>query len=146
MLRLSLRRAGGAHARPRRPARDGQGQADQRRSQQQEGPAPQQPGAALHRRAVEHEVAVALHHEVQDLLLTLALLQLLADLFAQVHRQVGMRRGNGLVLADQAAQFFGDAHDLGFEHRILGQGLRFLGCQWAGQAEQQQRQPPQPRH
>ena len=150
MLSAAPRPANGARARFRWPAAaptisaaaDVEDQAQQRHTQQHEGPAPQQPGAALHRRAVEHEVTVALHHEVEDLRFALPLLQLQADLLAQVHRQVGVRRSDGLVLAHQAAQLLGDAHHLGLEHRVLGARSGFLGHGQAAQQRQHQQQQP----
>ena len=52
----------------------------------------------------------------------LALLQLDADLLAQIDRQVGLRRGDGLVLADKAAEFFGHGHHARFQGRVGRQG------------------------
>eukprot|EP01136_Pigoraptor_vietnamica_P019918 Opistho-1_new@68104 len=92
------------------------GQAPQRK--QHEGPEPEQRGAGFQRRAVEHEVAVALRHEGQDVRLAAAAAQLLAYLPAQVHRKLGMGRGHGFVLADQAAQLFGNRHHPRFQRGV----------------------------
>src|SRR6185503_7898641 len=65
---------------------------------------PQQPGARLERRAIAHEVAVTRRQVVDDLRVALAGGDLRPHLLAQVRRQRRVGLGDGLVLADQAAQ------------------------------------------
>src|SRR5439155_3384881 len=60
---------------------------------------PEEKRARLERRAVEHEVAVARHHEVDHLALACTARELRADLVAQVHGQAGVRLRERLVLA-----------------------------------------------
>ena len=74
------------------------------------GPSQSRSRGRLERRAVEHEIAVALHHEVDDLVVAPARGDLLADLAAQVHRELGVRIGDRLVLAHEAAQLLGEPH------------------------------------
>ena len=128
----------GLHA----PARQRAPQPRGHRHQQHEGSDPQQPGGRFDGRLVEHEVAVALHHVVEDLALALAGAQLFADLVLQVGGQVGARGGDGLVLAHQAAQLVGDGQHALLERRVLGHRTGFLrgreqGGQRAGQGDQQ---------
>ena len=87
---------------------------------------PEQRIACLHRWPVQHEIAIALRHEFQNLRLGAALRELLADLLAQVFGQIGLRGGDGFVLAHQAAQLFGDLEHTRFQRRVGRQrrGLR----------------------
>ena len=64
-----------------------------------------QVGGRLHRRVVEHKVTVAGDQKLDDLLVALARLDHLVDLGTQVMGEFGIRVGQRLVLADQAAQF-----------------------------------------
>jgi hypothetical protein len=68
--------------------------------------APEQQRDALDGRAIEDEIAIADDHEIDDFLVGLARLNHAADFPAQIDGQFGIGVGNGLVLADQAAQFF----------------------------------------
>ena len=88
-----------------RAATDHEGQRDQRNGQQRGRRQPQHRGGGVERRTVEDEVAVAIGHVAADLLGRLAALEHLAHLLAQVDGEVGVRVGDGLVLAHQAAQF-----------------------------------------
>src|SRR5690606_21033436 len=78
---------------------------DQKASQQQQGwPQPEQCSGGLEGRAIQDEVAVAVHHIRADLIRATALPQLFHDLMAQVHSQLGTRSRNRLVLAHQTTQ------------------------------------------
>src|SRR5579859_6605048 len=77
---------------------------------QEKRPEPEEHRGRLERRPVEHEVAVAVHEVVDDLPLAPARLELLADLPAQVEREVGVGIGERLVLAYEAAQLLGERH------------------------------------
>jgi hypothetical protein len=92
----------------RAPAADEDPDRAQPGDQQGERPDPEHERRALHRRTVEHEVAVALDHIVADLLVGFSGLDLLAHLALQIHREVGARGDQRFVLADEAAQLFGD--------------------------------------
>ena len=70
------------------------------------GSQPQQDRRRLERRLVEDEVAVAVGHVREDLVVALAGGDLLADLRAQIVGELGVRVGDRLVLADEAAQLF----------------------------------------
>src|SRR5207237_7267361 len=75
-------------------------------------------------RTVQHEVAVAVGHVLADLVGRHALEQQLAHFLAQVDGEVGVRIGDRLVLADEAAQFAGDGQHAGLERRIGGRQVR----------------------
>jgi hypothetical protein len=68
--------------------------------------------------------------------LRLARLQLDRDLLAQVDRQVGMGRRDGLVLAHQATQFLGDRQHSGLKLRVGGAGHGLLGTGPGGNSQQ----------
>jgi hypothetical protein len=110
-------------------------------AEQQERPAPKQPGGRLHRRPVTHEVAIAGHHEVEDFLVRLALADQRADLAPQVLRQFGMRAGEGFVLANQAAQFFADRHHALFDLDIGRHRRGFLRHRRAAENQHDADQP-----
>ena len=97
---------------------DVQHQHQQGNCQQRKRPQPQQYGGGFKRWTVQHKVAVTLDHEIQNLLLRLALRELDADLVFQVNRQIGMRRGYGFVLADETPQLFGNHHHAGLKGRV----------------------------
>jgi Ca2+/Na+ antiporter len=86
--------------------RDKQGKGiDQKACQQQQGwSQPEQCSSGLEWRAIQDEVAIAVHHIRADLIRATALPQLLHDLMAQVHSQLGTRSCNRLVLAHQTTQ------------------------------------------
>ena len=65
---------------------------------------PEQRRAGMQGRPVEHELAIALHHVAADVLIGRPGRNLLANTGAQIHRQISLGIGDGLVLADQAAQ------------------------------------------
>ncbi len=69
---------------------------------------PQQPGAGFERRLVQHEIGIARHQVLLDLVVALALLHQLEHFQAQVAGEVGVGVGKVLVLADQAAQLLGE--------------------------------------
>ena len=69
-----------------------------RQQEQGKGPHPQQHRTGFEGRAVEHEIAIARHHEIKNLLAALPLRKFLSNLPPKVDCEVGMRRGNGLVL------------------------------------------------
>ena len=93
--------------------------------EQHERARPEQHGGGLHRRTVEHEVAVARDQVVDDLLVAAAGLDLLAHLVAQVDGELRVRVGERLVLAHQAAQHGGQVHDARLDRGILGERRRF---------------------
>ena len=103
----------------RTPAAQAAHQHHQAGQQQRERPDPERRRAGLERRPVEHEVAVARHHELAHFTLARALGELLAHLVAQVdgERRIGV--GERLVLAHQAAQLVGQRGDALVENRIL---------------------------
>jgi hypothetical protein len=83
----------------------GQAQHDQHAyDQDHERTDPQQRGAGLERRTVQHEVAIARDHIGDNLLVALALHDHLVGLLAQVLGKLGIGIGQILVLTDQAAQ------------------------------------------
>ena len=65
-------------------------------------------GRGLERGPIEHEVAVAFDHVLADLGIASSLRDLRADLVAQVEGERRVRVGDGLVLADEAAQLLGE--------------------------------------
>ena len=77
---------------------------------------------------------------VEGLGLRPAFLQLDADLLAQVDGQLGLRRRQGFVLADQAAQLLGHHHHAGFERGVGVERQGFLGLRHDGAGGEQRRQ------
>src|SRR5206468_10282438 len=65
---------------------------------------PQHGGRPFERRLVKHEIAVARDEVGAHLLVAFALFDLRAYFVAQIFRQVGVRIGQGLVLADQRSE------------------------------------------
>src|SRR5512137_495114 len=99
---------------------------------------PQQQRRRIERRLVEHEVAVAVDHEVDDLAVGLARLDLLVDLPAQVDGEFGVRLGDRLVLADEAAQLRGDV-----DRALRGHGVEVGRRGVGGKDRERQRQHQQ---
>jgi hypothetical protein len=85
--------------------------------QQHERPEPQQPGRALQWRIVEHEVAVAGDQIIADFGIVAAGQSEFTHLAAQVAGQVGVRIGQRLILADQAAKLRLEILEPRFERR-----------------------------
>src|SRR5690606_13882213 len=98
----------------------------------------QQPGIRLHGRTVKHEIAVTLGKERDDLLVAASGGNLFGDLLAQVAGEIGIGIGDGLVLADQAAQLV----DQRLVTRLLGGIIELLvgGVRGERQHDQQQQQ------
>ena len=67
-------------------------------------------------------------------------LDLLVDLVAQVDGELGVRVGDGLVLADEAAQFRGEPDGALLRDRIGRRGLRVLGLRGDAAGQQQRDQ------
>ena len=65
------------------------------------------------------------------------MLKLGPDLLAQVEREVSLRRGQRLVLADQAAQLLGHCHHAGFECGVGVERHGFLRVRKKGTRREQ---------
>ncbi|MNP23576.1 hypothetical protein D3C76_1162920 [compost metagenome] len=106
----------------------------QRQPQQQQGPSPQQCRAALEGGIVAHEIAEALRHAGDHLLIALPFVHPAVDLEAQIPGYGGVGLHQVLVLALGAAQGAGE---------ILGPGLQLgvlelIGIDSAGQGPEAQ--------
>lgn len=93
----------------------GRHDAEHHRHQQQHRAEPQQIRQRFDRRTVQDEIAIALHEIVLHVGLGGAGTQFFANLAAQVDGQVGVGIGEGLVLADEAAQLLRQRMDAGVE-------------------------------
>lgn len=98
--------------------------------QQTARPKPEQPGVAVQLRFVAHEFAIAIDHEVDDLLITLTFIEHAKDLFSQIGGDGGIGVCDILVLTFRTTQFPGQlgvpgAFDLILE-RVSIDGS--LGC------------------
>ena len=104
---------------------DGAGdqQQDRRRS-------PQEKGLRFHRRAQEHEIAVAIDDELDDLLVAVAGPQALADEDAQIMGEVGIGFIDRFVLADDAAKSAADLAGARLEDGIGQHLLRLDSGGW----------------
>jgi hypothetical protein len=109
--------------------------------EQQRGPRPEQHGRRLERRLVQDEVAVAVDHVGEDLVVGPSRGDLLANLAAQIVRELGVGVSDGLVLADEAAQLVGELDRPRSLHRIHlgGRGVCGAGVLPGKRAKQKQR-------
>ena len=88
------------------------------------------------RRPIQHEIAVALHHEIDHLRFAFALLQFFAHLVLEIDGEPGVRIRDRLVLAHETAQLGRDRRHALFERRILRCRRRFTAKRRSAEREQ----------
>src|ERR1700728_778229 len=92
---------------------------DATQEQHDERSAPDEQGLGLQRRAEAHEFTVAIGHETEYRIVAFAGNQQFAHLPAKIDGQIGVRVGDGLVLADETAQFLSDGLETCLQGRVF---------------------------
>ena len=100
---------------------------NQRAEEKNGGTGPQNHRTGLKRRVVEHKVAVAVDHVLDDFFVGAAGIDLLDHLIAQIDGKFRIGVGNRLILANEAAQLLGNPQNALVSNRVIGRRNGFLG-------------------